>query len=86
MLNLTCSIAIITCDEKVRELFLVAVSPRLHDASAVCCRDQAQEPSALGWLERQFLQQALMCRSVEVLGAFHLSQAHDFVTNGVLDP
>ena len=80
MLNLTCSIAIITCDEKFQN------SPRLHDASAVCCRDQAQEPSALGWLERQFLQQALMCRSVEVLGAFHLSQAHDFVTNGVLDP
>ena len=71
-----------------------ASHPRFHDASAVCCRDQAQEPSALGWLERQFLQQALMCRSVEVfgshvgfvLGALHLSQTNDFVTNGVLDP
>ena len=62
--------------------------------SAVCCRDQAQEPSAVGWLERQFLQQALMCRSVEVFGshvgyvlsARHFSQANNFVTYGILDP
>ena len=52
----------------------------------------SQKPSVLGWLERQFLQQALVCRSVEVfnsqvglvLGALHLLQTHDLVTNGVL--
>ena len=79
---------------KTSRTLLVTVHLRLHDASAVCCLDQAQEPCALGWLERQFLQQALMCRSVEVFGShvgfvldvLHLSQTHDFVTNGVLDP
>ena len=68
--------------------------PRFHNAPAVCCRDQAQEPSAQGWLERQFLQKALMCRSVKVFGSHvgfvvgdsHFSQTHDLVTNGVLDP
>ena len=35
---------------------LVTTHLRINDAPAVCCRDQAQEPSAIGWLERQFLQ------------------------------
>ena len=29
----------------------------------------SQKPSVLGWLERQFLQQALVCRSVELFGS-----------------
>ena len=52
----------------------------------------SQKPFVLGWLERQFLQQALVCRSVEVfgshvalvLGTLHLLQTDDLVTNGVL--
>ena len=52
----------------------------------------SQKPPVLDWLEGQFLQHALVCRSVEVfgshvglvLGALHLLQTHDLVTNGAL--
>ena len=90
----TSLIAIITCAENFSQRVLITDHLRFHDAPAVCCRDQAQERSALGWLEHQVLQQALMCRSDEVfgshvrfvVGASHLSQVHDLVMNGVSDP
>ena len=85
-----CVPLLVVCDEAVvlRTLVLIALHRRI-------CFRRSHFSKNFAVLEVYCLQQqALMCRSVEVfgshvgfvLGALHLSETNDFVTNGVLDP
>ena len=85
------SIAIVACADNV-QMSPSSPAPRASATFPPLAVAIKPEAVVLGWLERQFLQQALVCRSVEVfgscvglvLGALHLLQTHDLVTNGVL--